>query len=190
MNSAPRSDWFFKSSPSLARCLSPAIRLLALCSLNFWNDFLPKIWVVILQILAVLLSDTVLCNHVWVTLPRSPWQPRAYNVLIYFHHGNHSSFNIFTFSVIMQPNLDALLMLNASVAAACNFWPLAAKASQLSFTNKLVDEATAESGADEEFHGFHDNAGLMLIFFLQRLPSSSAWEAHHDHPGLAASRSV
>jgi len=30
-----------------------------LCSLNFWNDFLPKIWVVILQILTVLLSDTV-----------------------------------------------------------------------------------------------------------------------------------
>jgi len=58
-------------------------------------------------------------------------------------------------------------MLN--VAAACNFWPLAAKASQLSFTNKLVDEATAESGADEEFPGFHDNAGLMLIFFLQQL---------------------
>jgi len=58
-------------------------------------------------------------------------------------------------------------MLN--VAAACNFWPLAAKASQLSFTNKLVDKATAESGADEEFPGFHDNAGLMLIFFLQQL---------------------
>ena len=55
-------------------------------------------------------------------------------------------------------------MLN--VAAACNFWPLAAKASQLSFTNKLVDEATVESGADEEFPGFHDNAGLMLIFFF------------------------
>jgi len=43
-------------------------------------------------------------------------------------------------------------MLN--VAAACNFWPLAAKASQLSFTKKLVDKATAESGADEEFPGF------------------------------------
>ena len=54
-------------------------------------------------------------------------------------------------------------MLN--VAAACNFWPLAVKASLLSFTNNLVDEATA----DEEFPGFHDNAGLMLIFFLQRL---------------------
>ena len=64
--------------------------------------------------------------------------------------------------MIIQPNLDALLILN--VAAACNFWPLAAKASQLSFTNKLVDEATAESGADEEFPGFH--AGLMLIFFF------------------------
>ena len=64
--------------------------------------------------------------------------------------------------MIIQPNLDALLML-----MLC--WPLAAKASQLSFTNKLVDEATAESGADEEFPGFHDNAGLMLIFFLQRL---------------------
>ena len=88
--------------------------------------------------------------------------------------------------MIIQPNLDALLMLN--VAAACNFWPLAAKASQLSFTNKLVDEATAESGADEEFPGFHDNAGLMLIFFSTT--TSSAWEAHHDHPGLAASRSV
>ena len=56
-----------------------------------------------------------------------------------------------------------MLMLN--VAAACNFWPLAAKASRLSFTNNLVDEATA----DEEFPGFHDNAGLMLIFFLQQL---------------------
>ena len=78
-------------------------------------------------------------------------------------------------------------MLN--VAAACNFWPLAAKASQLSFTNKLVDEATAESGADEEFPGFHDNAGMMLIFFLQQL-HRPAGEAHHDHPGLAASRSV
>ena len=89
----------------------------------------------------------------------SPQQPRSYNVLICFHHGNHSSFNILTYSVIIQPNLDAMLMLN--VAAACNFWPLAAKASQLSFTNKLVDEATA----DEEFPGFHDNAGLMLIFF-------------------------
>ena len=93
----------------------------------------------------------------------SPRQPRAYNVLIYFHHGNHSSFNIFTYSVIIQPNLDAMLMLN--VAAACNFWPLAAKASRLSFTNNLVDEATAA----EEFPGFHDNAGLMLIFFLQQL---------------------
>ena len=61
--------------------------------------------------------------------------------------------------MIIQPNLDALLML-----MLC--WPLAAKASQMSFTNKLVDEATAESGADEEFPGFHDNAGLMLIFFF------------------------
>ena len=82
--------------------------------------------------------------------------------------------DIFTYSVIIQPNLDALLMLN--VAAACNFWPLAAKASRLSFTNNLVDEATA----DEEFPGFHDNAGLMLIFFSTK--TSSAWEAHHDHP--------
>ena len=70
-------------------------------------------------------------------------------------------------------------MLN--VAAACNFWPLAAKASLLSFTNKLVDEATA----DDEFPGFHDNAGLMLIFFSTTI--SSAWEARHDHPGLKAS---
>ena len=53
-----------------------------------------------------------------------------------------------------------MLMLN--VAAACNFWPLAAKASQLSFTNNLVDEATG----DEEFPGFHDNAGLMLNFLM------------------------
>ena len=52
-----------------------------------------------------------------------------------------------------------MLMLN--VAAACNFWPLAAKASLLSFTNNFVDEATA----GEEFTGFHDNAELMLIFF-------------------------
>ena len=84
--------------------------------------------------------------------------------------------------MIIQPNLDAMLMLN--VAAACSFWPLAAKASRLSFTNNLVDEATA----DEEFLGFHDNAGLMLIFFSTM--TSSALEAHHDHPGLAASRSV
>jgi len=46
-------------------------------------------------------------------------------------------------------------------AAACHLWPLAAKASRLSFTNNLVDEATA----DEEFPGFHDNAGLLLLFF-------------------------
>ena len=65
--------------------------------------------------------------------------------------------------MIIQPNLDDLLMLTMlNVAAACNFWPLAAKASQLSFTNKLIDEATA----DDEFPGFHDNAGLMLIFFF------------------------
>ena len=83
----------------------------------------------------------------------------AHNVLIYFHHGNN--FNIFTYRVIINPNLDDLLMLN--FAAACHLWPLAAKASLLSFTNNLVYEATA----DEEFPqaGFHDNAGLMLVFF-------------------------
>ena len=75
-----------------------------------------------------------------------------------------------------------MLMLN--VAAACNFWPLAAKASQLSFNNNLVDEATA----DEEFPGFYDNAGLILIFFSTT--TALAWEEHRDHPGLAASRFV
>ena len=45
-----------------------------------------------------------------------------------------------------------------NLAAAGHLWLLAAKA--LSFTNNLVEEATADAE-------FPDNAGLILVFFLR-----------------------
>jgi hypothetical protein len=50
-------------------------------------------------------AETIKCNHVSVTL--SPSETRS-QILIYF--GNH--INLFTYRVIIIPNLDALLMLS------------------------------------------------------------------------------
>ena len=61
-------DWTGFSNPArqLARCLlsgmSPAIRLLALVLLYIWNDFLPIIWVVVLQILRLRPLNAIMCQ--------------------------------------------------------------------------------------------------------------------------------